>query len=54
MWVLIINPNFATAEPQHFEMQSPNKKIFWSKGLFYSEFEPETTKTIIYDLSTDH
>ena len=28
MWVLIINTNFANAEPRHFEMQKYPKKEF--------------------------
>ena len=47
MWVLIINTNFATAEPWHFEMRKfYNKKNFWKKGVFYTGFEPGTTKTV--------
>ena len=58
MWVLIINTNFATAEPWHFEMQKiPPKENFWKKGVFYTGFEPGTTKTVIIyssDLPLDH
>ena len=51
--MLIINTNFATAEPKHFEIQKfPPKIFFFEKKEGHTGFKPGTTKTVKF-LSTD-
>ena len=54
MWVLIINTNFATAEPQHFELQKiPTITIFFEKNEYFAQdSDLDQQKLLISDLPT--
>ena len=40
--LLLLNPDTLRCK------NSPNKKIFWKKGVFYTGFKPVTTKTVYF------
>ena len=53
MWVLVINTNFATAEPRHFEMQKfPQWKFFEKKECLTQDLKLGPQKLLDFDLLT--
>ena len=50
MWVLIINTNFATAGPGHFELQkySPKRKLYEKNSCFNRDSNLGPQKLLIF------